>query len=101
MSTEFAGLCGIGNLSKNLTPVCRATPDGKRAWASWPTSVSVSTVPTMPKPPNETPCKKPLVPSVKVRPGDFRELVEILKGRKPRPESRRRCKPIPVHRGRG
>jgi len=28
-------------------------------------------------------------------------LVEILKGRKPRPESRRRRKPIPVHRGRG
>jgi hypothetical protein len=34
--------------------------------------------------PNGTPGKKPPAPSVKIRPGDFHTLVEILKGRKPR-----------------
>jgi hypothetical protein len=38
----------------------------------------------MRKQPNGTPGKKPPAPSVKVKPGDFRTLVEILKGRKPR-----------------
>jgi|SRR6266446_5821272 len=38
----------------------------------------------MPKQSNSTPGKKPPTPSVKVKPGDFRTLVEILNGRKPR-----------------
>jgi hypothetical protein len=40
----------------------------------------------MRKQPNGTPGKTPPAPSVKVRPGDFHTLVEILKGRKPRPQ---------------
>jgi len=47
-----------------------------------------------------TPGKKPPAPSIKVRPGDFHTLVEMLKGRKPRrtddAEPGRRPKPIPA-----
>ncbi len=54
---------------------------------------------------NGRPGKKPPAPSVKVRPGGFRTLVEILKGRKPRrtddAETGPRSKPVPVPRGRG
>jgi hypothetical protein len=57
----------------------------------------------MRKQPDGTSGKKPPAPSVKV--GDFRSLVEILKGRRSRGihdgERSRRFKPIPSRRGRG
>jgi hypothetical protein len=59
----------------------------------------------MRKQPSGTPGKKPPAPSVTVRPGDFRTLVEILKGWKPRrtddAESGHRPKQIPARRERG
>jgi hypothetical protein len=58
----------------------------------------------MSKQPNGTPGKTPPGPSVKVRRGDYRTLVEILKGRKLRriddAETGRRHKSVPIHRGR-
>jgi hypothetical protein len=49
----------------------------------------------MRKQPNGTPGKKPPAPSVNVWPGNFRALVEILKGRKPRPQRTDSTPPAP------
>ena len=73
----------------------RAT--GSRRWLAMPKQ--------SPQPSNGTPGKKPPAPSVKLRPGDFRRLVEMLNGgmarRTDQADQRRRSKIVPARPGRG